>query len=96
LTSVKRFHLRCIGALFIFVVERSADAIADKAAERAADRRAGKTIAGSPTGNGSPDQRASAGAEQGPGILFWTRAHPVRTSGTSREHKTGSGNHCDF
>ena len=46
LTAIKRIHLRRIGALFVFVVERSTDAIANQTAEDTPDCRTGNAISG--------------------------------------------------
>jgi hypothetical protein len=92
LSALERIHLRGIGPLFVFVVERSADSIPDQPTKHTANRRPGQSITGSATCNRCAEYRASSRTEQSPGVFFRSWAHPIRASGAGSEHQAGDGN----
>ena len=65
LAALQGVHLRLVGAPFVLVVHRRADAVTDQAADQTADRGARQTIAGAATRDCRAEQRAATGAEQG-------------------------------
>jgi hypothetical protein len=58
LAALEGVHLRRIGALLVFVVQRRADTIAYQAAENATNRRASESVSGPATCDRGPKERA--------------------------------------
>jgi hypothetical protein len=89
LSAFERIHLRVVSTLFVFVVERGADAIPDQPTKQAADRRPGQSVTGSTARDCCAKQRAGSRADQCPGVLFRTGAHSIGTARAGSNYETG-------
>ena len=80
MSAFECIHLRVVSTLFVFVVERGADAISDQPPKHATNRRPGQSVAGSTARDCRAEQCAGSRADQCPGVLFRTGAHSIGTA----------------
>jgi hypothetical protein len=69
LAALEGVHLRRIGALLVFVVQRRADTIAYQAAENATNRRASESVSGPATCDRGPKERSGTCTDHSSGTL---------------------------
>src|SRR5215831_14929127 len=94
LTTLQGFHLRCIGSLLVFVIERRANSVADQATEHATYRGASQPVSCSAARDRCPHERTGTCSDHGAGTLprprcgHWTRRRGVRARDTGAKGET--------
>src|SRR5581483_10324131 len=91
LAPLECVHLRRVGALLVFVVERGPDAVADEATNAGTNQGA-RDMAANTTAKLRTDSGAPQRTQECSGVLLRARAHSVRTSGAPRQNNAGD---CD-